>query len=109
MITVANRIFVNPERAAAFEERFRRRPRRVDRQPGFIADHVLRPTQAGDPYVVLSFWDSRAAFEAWRTSPGFKDGHKGGRTLPEDTVLSNVIEIHEVFTGSDDAGTDEES
>ncbi|WP_338084890.1 antibiotic biosynthesis monooxygenase [Deinococcus radiodurans] len=83
MITVANRIFVNPERAAAFEERFRRRPRRVDRQPGFIADHVLRPTQAGDPYVVLSFWDSRAAFEAWRTSPGFKDGHKGGGPCPK--------------------------
>ncbi|AXG99804.1 antibiotic biosynthesis monooxygenase family protein [Deinococcus wulumuqiensis] len=104
MITVANRIFVNPERADAFEERFRRRPRRVDTQPGFVSDHVLRPTKEGEPYVVLSFWESREAFEAWRTSPGFRDGHKGGRTLPEDTVLRNVVEIHEVFTASKGAG-----
>lgn len=103
MVTVANRIFVRPERAAAFEERFLHRPRQVEHQPGFIASHLLRPTREGEPYVVLAFWESRAAFEAWRTSPDFKHGHKGGQTLPSDTVLSNVVEIHEVFSSSEPA------
>ena len=45
MITVANRIFVAPDYAEAFEERFRSRARLVDGMPGFISNQVLRPTQ----------------------------------------------------------------
>lgn len=102
MITVANRIFVAPERAATFEARFLGRPRLVDDRPGFVASHLLRPTAAGEPYVVLTFWESRAAFEAWRSGPEFKDGHKGGQMLPEGTVQTNTVEIHEVFSSSGD-------
>lgn len=102
MITVANRIFVSPERAGAFEARFLSRPRLVDGRPGFVASHLLRPTAAGEPYVVLTFWESRAAFEAWRSGPDFKDSHKGGQSLPEGAVQTNVVEIHEVFSSSGD-------
>ena len=99
MIAVANRIPVNPEHAAAFEQRFLDRPGQVERQPGFIATHLLRPTAEGQPYTVLTYWESRAAFEAWRGSPEFKEGHKGGHTLPAGTVAGrNVLEIWEVFS-----------
>lgn len=100
MITVANRIFVAPEHAGAFEARFLGRPRRVDGRPGFVASHLLRPTAPAEPYVVLTFWESRAAFEAWRTGPDFGEGHKGGQTLPAGAVQTNAVEIHEVFSSS---------
>ena len=43
MITVANRIYVKQEYADAFEQRFRDRAGLVDKMPGFISNHVLRP------------------------------------------------------------------
>ncbi|MFC6592196.1 antibiotic biosynthesis monooxygenase family protein [Deinococcus lacus] len=99
MIAVANRIPVNPELAGAFEERFLNRPGQVEQQPGFVATHLLRPTEPGQPYTVLTYWESREAFEAWRNSPDFKEGHKGGHTLPEGTVTGrNVLEIWDVFS-----------
>lgn len=101
MISVANRIFVTPEYASQFEERFKNRPRMVDGRPGFISNHVMRPTKPGEPYVVLTFWESLEAFRAWTTSADFKDGHKGGVTLPPEAFSApNVVEVHEVFTGS---------
>lgn len=104
MIAVANRIPVNPEFAAAFEERFLNRPGNVEAQPGFIATHLLRPTAPGQPYTVLTYWQSREAFEAWRTSPSFKEGHKGGQTLPEGTLAGrNELELWEVFSRTGDA------
>ncbi|GAA5502975.1 Heme oxygenase (staphylobilin-producing) [Deinococcus xinjiangensis] len=97
MIAVANRIFVHPDYHEAFTARFRARPRQVDTRLGFLHSHILRPTVAGEPFVVLSFWESREAFEAWRTSPNFKEGHKGASTLPPEAFSApNVLEIHEV-------------
>ncbi len=49
MIAVANRIFVNPDYAEAFEARFRERAGLVDEMPGFIFNQVLRPSQPGRP------------------------------------------------------------
>ena len=56
MITVMNRISVKPEFAEAFEERFRTRAGLVDQMPVFIRNEVLRPTQEGKPYIVLTYW-----------------------------------------------------
>ena len=63
MITAANRIYVHPDYAQAFETRFRERAGLVDKMPGFLFNQVLRPTKAGDPYVVLTFWESMADFQ----------------------------------------------
>jgi heme-degrading monooxygenase HmoA len=101
MIAVANRIFVAPEYAEAFEERFRARARLVDGMPGFIHNQVLRPCQEGDPYVVLTFWESRAQFDAWVNSDAFKEGHARSGTLPKEAFTGpNKLEIHEVFLDS---------
>lgn len=101
MISVANRIFVAPEYAAAFEERFRDRAGLVDGMPGFISNQVLRPVNEGDPYVVLTFWASRKDFEAWIRSDEFAKGHARSGTLPEEAFTApNKLELHEVFLDS---------
>jgi len=74
MITTANRIFVNPEYADLFEENFRNRAGLVDRMPGFVSNQLLRPVNPGDPYIVLTVWESRAHFENWVRSDEFRLG-----------------------------------
>ena len=80
MITVANRINVKPEYADAFEQRFAERAGLVDGMPGFISNQVLRPANPDDPYVVLTFWESREAFEAWTRSDAFRASHAKPKT-----------------------------
>lgn len=109
MITVANRIFVKPEFAAAFEERFRQRAGLVDRMPGFISNQVLRPVNPGDPYVVLTWWESRDAFEVWTRSDEFREGHARSGTLPREAFAgANQLELHEVFLDSTRPDLEEE-
>lgn len=101
MITVMNRIAVHPEYAEQFEQRFRERARLVDGMPGFVSNQVLRPVNPGDPYVVLTLWESRAAFEAWTRSDAFIQGHARSGSLPAEAFSGpNKLEIHEVFQDS---------
>ncbi|WP_135229268.1 antibiotic biosynthesis monooxygenase family protein [Deinococcus fonticola] len=98
MITVMNRIFVKPEFAEQFEERFRTRAGLVDSMPGFVRNEVLRPTRAGDPFIVLTYWDNMGAFTAWTESDAFKQGHARSGSLPREAFSGpNVLEIHEVI------------
>lgn len=100
MLTVMNRIPVHPEYAEQFEQRFRERARLVDGMPGFIRNEVLRPTQPGKPYIVLTYWESREAFEAWTTSDAFRQGHARSGQLPKEAFSGpSELEIHEVFLG----------
>jgi heme-degrading monooxygenase HmoA len=101
MITAMNRIYVAPEYAEQFEERFRTRAGLVDGMPGFVWNKVLRPVNPGDPYVVMTLWDSRAAFDAWVKSDAFTKGHARSGTLPKEAFLRpSQLELHEVFTDS---------
>lgn len=101
MITVMNRIAVHPEYADQFEARFMDRARLVDEMPGFVSNQVLRPVNPGDPYVVLTLWESRAAFEAWTSSDAFVQGHARSGSLPKEAFSGpNKLEIHEVLQDS---------
>jgi len=101
MITVANRIYVNPEFAEAFEERFRQRAGLVDGMPGFISNQVLRPVNEGDPYVVFTLWESRTNFLDWVRSDEFVKGHAQSGSLPKEAFsAANVLELHEVVQDS---------
>lgn len=105
MITVANRMYVSPEYREQFEERFRSRAGLVDGMPGFLANHVLRPTKDGEPYVVLTFWNSREEFEAWTSSDEFRQGHARSSTLPREAFSGQGgLEVHEVITSSEVPG-----
>ena len=101
MITVANRIYVAPEYAAAFEQRFRDRAGLVDQMPCFISNQILRPVNDGDPYVVFTFWNSREDFLNWVRSDAFVKGHAQSGSLPKEAFSkANVLEMHEVVQDS---------
>ena len=105
MITVANRIYVKPEFAEQFEARFRERAGLVDQMPGFLQNYVLRPTREGEPFIVLTLWESREAFEAWTQSDAFRQGHARSGSLPREAFAGpNVLEVHEVVTASQPKG-----
>ncbi|WP_298821535.1 antibiotic biosynthesis monooxygenase family protein [Chloroflexus sp.] len=98
MITTANRIYVHPDYADLFEETFRNRARLVDRMPGFVSNQLLRPVNPGDPYIVLTVWESRAHFEAWVRSDEFRQGHARSGTLPKEAFTApNKLELHEII------------
>ncbi|MCU0491934.1 MAG: antibiotic biosynthesis monooxygenase [Chloroflexaceae bacterium] len=99
MITTANRIFVHEEYAEQFETNFRNRAGLVDGMPGFIANQLLRPVNQNDPYIVLTWWESREHFEAWVRSDEFKLGHARSGSLPKEAFSApNKLEMHEVLT-----------
>lgn len=101
MITVANRIYVTPEYAEVFEQRFRDRAGLVDQMPGFISNQILRPVNEGDPYVVFTLWNSRQDFLNWVRSDAFVKGHAQSGTLPKEAFSRpNVLEMHEVVQDS---------
>ena len=109
MITVANRIYVRPEYAEAFEARFRERAGLVDRMPGFVSNMVLRPVNDGEPYVVFTIWESRQDFINWVRSDAFVKGHAQSGTLPREAFAgANVLEVHEVVQDSSRPGLEPE-
>src|SRR5262245_50126021 len=61
-----------------FEMLFKSRAHAIDKAPGYRHMFVLKPDRAGGDYMVVSFWTSREAFDAWRTSPEFAEGHRRG-------------------------------
>ena len=98
MISVMNRIPVNPEHSEAFEQRFSDRAALVDGMDGFVAFRLMRPTNPEDPYVVMTFWESQAHFEAWTQSDEFKQGHARAGRLPKEAFLGHPkIEVMEII------------
>lgn len=103
VITTANRIYVNPDYAAEFENNFRNRAGLVDHMPGFIRNQLLRPVNQGDPYIVFTTWASREHFEAWVGSDEFKQGHARSGSLPREAFTGqNQLEMHVVILDSED-------
>jgi heme oxygenase (mycobilin-producing) len=104
MIVTCNRIPVNPEHAAAFEQRFSDRASLVDSMPGFVSFQLLRPTKEGDPYVVMTFWKSQEHFKAWTESDAFKEGHaRSGKLPPEAFSGHPKLELFQVIQSTNKA------
>jgi heme-degrading monooxygenase HmoA len=95
MYIVANRVPVAAPWREQFEERFRTRAGQIDQQPGFVRLQVLRPADAESPYVVLTTWRDKAAFEAWVGSEDFRRAHQN--PLPQEAYTGEGrLEQHEV-------------
>lgn len=101
MIVVTNRIPVSKGQEEAFEQRFRGRAGLVEGMPGFLRLQILRPLKS-DFYMVMTWWESEAAFIAWTESPQFREAH---RNRPPKEMLAgpNVFEMHEVIQHVDRA------
>ena len=96
---VANRVFVKPEYAEAFETRFRNRAGQINAQPGFVRMEVLKPRSDGTPYVVLTHWESEQAFNNWIGSDDFKLAHQN--PMPKEAFNDGGgIEQYETIVSS---------
>jgi len=95
MYIVANRVPVAALWREQFEERFRARADQIEKQPGFVRLQVLRPADADSPYVVLTTWRDKAAFEAWVGSEDFRLAHQ--HPLPKEAYTGEGrLEQHAV-------------
>lgn len=98
MIVTMNRISINEGYGAQFEEAFRNRANLVDGMPGFISNQVLRPTSPGEPYIILTQWQSRQHFEDWVHSEAFTKGHAQSGSLPREAFAGrNKLEVLEII------------
>lgn len=70
------------------EERFEQRAGEVEKLPGFEGFSLLRPTDEGGRYFVLTRWESEEAFQRWVESPEFEQGH--ARTREEGPAASGA-------------------
>lgn len=78
MFVAINYISCEDHYRERFEQLFATRAGAIDRMPGFIRMHVLRPTRNGSPYLIVSEWEQEENFKAWTGSEEFKEGHKRG-------------------------------
>jgi heme-degrading monooxygenase HmoA len=99
MFTVLNRVPVAEGWEETFEERFRRRAGQIDKQPGFLHMQVLKPHSDDSPYVVLTSWRDKSAFDAWVGSDDFKLAHSN--PLPAEAFAGQgKLEMYEVIVAS---------
>lgn len=78
MFVAINYIACKPHYKSRFEHLFATRVKAIDRMPGFIRMQVLRPTEEGHEYLIMSNWQNEASFKAWTKSKEFLEGHQRG-------------------------------
>ena len=71
-----NAVTIPEGRGGEFERRFADRADLVDGVPGFLGFQLLRPTDEGDRWFVLSHWESEDAFHGWLSSDDFAQAHE---------------------------------
>lgn len=74
-IVKINAITVPAERADVMAERFAARAGEVGKADGFEEFQLLRPDDDRTTWLVYTRWRDEDAFEAWRTSQAFTQGH----------------------------------
>ena len=102
MFVTMNRFTINPEFRDDFEARFMARAGLVDDEPGFIRNALLRPSHdSSEQHIVMTLWESQAAFEAWTKSDSFRQAHrKAGDTPGEWFAAPTRLEMFESVTNS---------
>jgi len=99
-----NFITCKPEYRTRFEELFATRAKAIDRMPGFNHMHVLKPTKDGEPYLIVSHWETEESFKSWTNSSEFLEGHKRGfediklaKQRGEEPPMSSSFVTYEVI------------
>lgn len=76
MYVVMNRVMVNKGWEEEFETRFKKRSGQIDKVPGFVSMQILQPDNEAQPYIVMTHWEDKSAFENWVGSEDFKLAHQ---------------------------------
>lgn len=77
-----NAISVPEGAGPELEKRFAARAGAVENSPGFEGFQLLRPTEGGDRYFVMTWWESEDAFQGWMNSQDFAKGHANAGGAP---------------------------
>ncbi len=79
MFIAMNRFRVMRGAEADFEAVWLKREIFINREPGFVAFHLLRGPQTEEHtlYISHTMWASGADFENWTRSESFRAAHKG--------------------------------
>jgi len=82
MFIAMNRFKVKKGSEAEFEGAWLNREVHVNKEPGFVAFHLLKGPEAEDYtlYVSHTIWASEKAFEDWTRSESFRMAHKDAGT-----------------------------
>lgn len=101
---VMNRIAVDAAHATTFEHGFTHSFAALRAVPGLRRVTLLRPAAVGQPYVSTMEWDNAASFEAWMSSPSFRDAHAApaGSTrelLGGPNIVERFETVAEVWRG----------
>jgi heme-degrading monooxygenase HmoA len=97
MFVVHNRIDVPAEGAEGFEAHFTERMRSTLAGVGGLQRATLmKPSEAGLPYVATMEFDSRDSFLGWMRSDAFKHAHAG--TASEGGPQADVPSAVESYT-----------
>jgi heme-degrading monooxygenase HmoA len=86
MVVKINAIEVAEGRGPELEERFAKRAREVEDQPGFLGFELLRPTAGENRYFVYTRWETEQDFRNWVESSAFTRGHAQAARDSKGTV-----------------------
>jgi len=78
-----NAITVPADSGDELARRFAARAGAVDDQDGFEGFELLRPTDGRTTWLVVTRWRDETAFQAWRNSPAFGQGHRSAGAAAE--------------------------
>lgn len=87
MFVAINRLKMPAEYGGHLEERFQANAGGMAGVAGFVSFDLLRAEQGGE-YLVVTRWQDKGSFEAWREGDAFSKAHQG--TNPNSPVTSEL-------------------
>jgi heme oxygenase (mycobilin-producing) len=87
MFVAINRLTMPAEYGGHLEQAFTRNAGGMSGVAGFISFDLLR-SEAGGEYLVVTRWDDKPSFEAWREGDAFSTAHGG--VNPNSPVKSEL-------------------
>ena len=87
MFVAINRLKMPAEYGSHLEERFKSNAGGMAGVAGFVSFDLLRAEEGGE-YLVVTRWDDKASFEAWREGDAFQRSHGG--VNPNSPVKSEL-------------------
>ena len=87
MFVAINRLKVPAEYGSHLEERFQVNAGGMADVAGFVSFELMRAEQGGE-YLVVTHWEDKGSFQAWRDGDAFSRAHSG--TNPNSPVTSEL-------------------
>ncbi|MGE3909537.1 MAG: antibiotic biosynthesis monooxygenase [Chloroflexota bacterium] len=95
MFVAINRLTVPAEYGGRLEQGFTHNASGMAGVAGFVSFDLLR-AEAGGEYLVLTKWEDKASFEAWRDGDAFSKAHSN--VNPNSPVKSELGEYDVVIS-----------